>query len=308
MTILTIGAVIEDKEEPLLVLEYMDHGSLYDILHNETMVIEGEIMLPILRDISQGMRFLHSADPKVIHGDLKAQNILVDARFRAKVADFGLTQKKRVGVTGTPYWMSPELLRGEGFGTSMSDVFSFGGKFEWFAVFSDTCPVDLDWLINTMSIHAVILYEVYSRKDPYEGENARDVLRDIMDKNICKRVVAPKNMPAQIKLLMEDCLQEDPEMRPSFEEIDLRLKRIDAETATPLGHKAKAQVSLFDMFPRHIAEALRDGRKVEAEQRDRVTIFFSDIVGFTDISATVEPRKVKKFHECRCLHYIPMSA
>jgi guanylate cyclase, other len=63
----------------------MDHGSLYDLLHNETIVIEGELLLPILRDVSQGVRFLHSANPQVIHGDLKAQNILVDNRFRAKV-------------------------------------------------------------------------------------------------------------------------------------------------------------------------------------------------------------------------------
>jgi guanylate cyclase, other len=65
--------------------QYMDHGSLYDLLHNETIVIEGELLLPILRDVSQGVRFLHSANPQVIHGDLKAQNILVDNRFRAKV-------------------------------------------------------------------------------------------------------------------------------------------------------------------------------------------------------------------------------
>lgn len=84
----------------MLVMEYMDHGSLYDLLHNETMIIEGELLLPILRDVSQGVRFLHSAVPKVIHGDLKAQNILVDSKFRAKVADFGLSQKKSVGATG----------------------------------------------------------------------------------------------------------------------------------------------------------------------------------------------------------------
>lgn len=84
----------------LLHSYFADHGSLYDLLHNETMIIEGELLLPILRDISQGVRFLHSAEPKVIHGDLKAQNILVDDRFRAKVADFGLSQKKSVGATG----------------------------------------------------------------------------------------------------------------------------------------------------------------------------------------------------------------
>ena len=49
---------------------------------------------------------------------------------------------------------------------------------------------------------------------------------------------------------------------------------------------------LFDVFPQHIAEALRDGRKVEPEHRDIVTIFFSDIVSFTDISSSLTPLKV----------------
>jgi serine/threonine protein kinase len=126
-----IGAVIEKGEDPMLVMEYMDHGSLYDILHNETMALDGEILLPILRDVSQGVRFLHSAVPQVIHGDLKAQNILVDSRFRAKVADFGLSQKKNLGGTGTPFWMAPELLRQESTNTAETDVYSFGGKESW---------------------------------------------------------------------------------------------------------------------------------------------------------------------------------
>jgi serine/threonine protein kinase len=122
------GAVIDKNEDPMLVLEYMDHGSLYDILHNNTFVIEGEILLPILRDVTQGVRFLHSAKPQVIHGDLKSHNILVDNHFRAKVADFGLSQKRNLGGTGTPYWMAPELLRNETVNTTASDVYSFGGR------------------------------------------------------------------------------------------------------------------------------------------------------------------------------------
>jgi serine/threonine protein kinase len=40
-----MGAVIDKKEEPMLVMEYMDHGSLHDILHNETMYIDGELLV-----------------------------------------------------------------------------------------------------------------------------------------------------------------------------------------------------------------------------------------------------------------------
>lgn len=102
-----MGAVV--SEDPMLIMEYMNHGSLYDVLHNETMFVEGELVLHFMRDIAQGVRFLHAAKPQVIHGDLKAANILVDSKFRAKVTDFGLSQKKAGDATGTPFWMAPEV-------------------------------------------------------------------------------------------------------------------------------------------------------------------------------------------------------
>ena len=238
------------------------------------MVIEGELLLPILRDIAQRVRFLHAASPQVIHGDLKAQNVLVDSKFRAKVADFGLSQKKRVGATGTPYWMAPELLRGKSSNTSASDVYSFG----------------------------IILCEVYSRKDPYEGEKSSEVLKLICDPKVNKRPYVPESCPTQVKNLMSDCVLGNPDQRPTFEELDVRLKRLDVANIEPvkvhISHRIKERKSkrtdelLFDVFPRHIAEALRDGRKVEPETREIVTIFFSDIVGFTEISSNLPPLKI----------------
>ena len=79
--------------------------SRYDLLRNETVYTGGEIILQILRDIAQGLRFLHASDPPIVHRDLKAKNILIDSRFRAKVADFGLAiNKTKKGLSGTPYW------------------------------------------------------------------------------------------------------------------------------------------------------------------------------------------------------------
>ncbi len=259
----------------MLVMEYMENGSLYDLLHNETMIIDGEVIFPILQDIARGARFLHAADPKVIHGDLKAANVLVDGRFRAKIADFGLSAKsKTMGASGTPYWMAPELLRKESINTSESDVYSFG----------------------------IILYELYSRKDPYDGENPAKVLAEIVDNKINKRPPVPEGCPARIAEIMKECIDGNPEKRPSFEEIDMRIRRLDSENVEPgdvrFGHQQKAKRPshesnlIHQVFPKHVADALIHGRKVEPDRVDMATMFFSDIVGFTTISSKITPDEV----------------
>eukprot|EP00977_Amphora_coffeiformis_P006243 scaffold1341_cov178-Amphora_coffeaeformis.AAC.20 len=86
-----MGAVVTRNSDPMLVLEYMELGSLYDVIHNGSIVLEGGIVFPIIRDIISGLQYLHSATPPVVHSDLKSKNILVDAQFRAKVSDFGLS-------------------------------------------------------------------------------------------------------------------------------------------------------------------------------------------------------------------------
>uniref|UniRef100_A0A7S1G0J5 guanylate cyclase n=1 Tax=Corethron hystrix TaxID=216773 RepID=A0A7S1G0J5_9STRA len=270
--ITTVMGAVLCKDEPLLVMEYMEYGSLYDLLHNSTIVIEGNYVLPILRNIVQGIRFLHSATPEVIHGDLKAQNILVDVKFRAKVADFGLSNKKHDGVTGSPYWMAPELLRGESTNTAASDIYSLG----------------------------IILYEVYSRKIPYLGEDFSNVIQLLKDPTTCKRPQAPSAMPAVIASLMSDCLLEDPGARPTSYELDARFKRFDVSCVQPgevilsLQDKKVKRVNnlLNDIFPKHVARALSSGRKVEAENHECVTIFFSDIVGYTALSSGMSPLKI----------------
>lgn len=267
-----MGAIISKEDEPMLVMEFMEMGSLYDILHNETIVLDGDLVLPILRDITRGMRFLHAASPQVIHGDLKALNVLVDSNFRAKVCDFGLSQKKHVGATGTPLWMAPELLRGESDNTAASDVYSFG----------------------------IILYEVYSREDPYAGEDTRVVINQVVDPTVNKRPPVPSSCPPLTATLMTDCLVANPSDRPTFQDLDSRLKQMHVSSVEPGKMQFSRQTKkeqrhpdlLNEVFPKHIAEALREGRKVEPESRDCVTIFFSDIVGFTNISSTMSPIKV----------------
>jgi serine/threonine protein kinase len=122
-----MGATVQHgRQEPMMVMEYMENGSLYDLLQNETLHISGDLIVQIFRDVSQGMRFLHASKPPILHGDLKAKNILVDSRFRAKVADFGLSKKTVGNLSGTPYWLAPEYLRGKTDYNASCDVYSFG--------------------------------------------------------------------------------------------------------------------------------------------------------------------------------------
>ena len=247
-----MGAVIAKKYDPMLVMEYMDHGSLHDLLHNETLLLDGDLILPILRDIAQGLRFLHAANPQVIHGDLKAANVLVDSKFRAKVADFGLSQKKTLGATGTPYWMAPELLRRESVATAASDVYSFG----------------------------IILYEVYSRKDPYEAENYNDVIQMVADPLVNKRPPVPPACPQSVATIMQNCLNGAGGFRPTAEELDKELKRLDVASAGPKRSSWQVDTDdehalLYELLPKHVADVLRSGGKVQPESKDLVTIFFS---------------------------------
>ena len=262
--------MIGRKEEPMLIMEYMDHGSLYDLLQNTTCELEGEQLLQMLRDVAQGVRFLHSTNPQILHGDLKARNILVDGGLRAKVTDFGFSEKKRLGAVGTPYWMAPELLRCETTNTTRSDVYAFG----------------------------IILYEVYSRKTPYEGEEFAAVLGKVSDPIVKKRPPIPEGTPLVIERMMIKCWDNDAEERPTFRDLDIELKSLNAvkvqRMRLPTIQRGKKTTDglLEEVFPVYVAEALRKGQKVEPETHDMVTIVFSDIVGFTTISASMTPMKV----------------
>lgn len=97
-----------------MLIEFMDGGSLTDIVYGFTKKIPENISAYIMREILQGLDFIH--DKKQIHRDLKSDNILVDKNGNIKVADFGFAiqltkeQQKRKSVVGTPAWMAPELI------------------------------------------------------------------------------------------------------------------------------------------------------------------------------------------------------
>jgi guanylate cyclase len=226
------------------------------------MVLDGELVIPLLVDVCQGLSFLHSSKPPLIHSDLKAANVLVDSKFRAKVADFGaLSGKKAVGACGTPFWMAPELLL-EQLNSLKSDVYAFG----------------------------IMVWEVYARQDPYVGEDPDAVLKQVANVHATPetRPEIPEDCPLQVQEIMKAAWHNDPTLRPAFSELEKMLQRLDTNskgTRVNGGDEENQTRLLNDVFPKHIADKLRKDEKIEPKKRECVTIFFSDIVGFIDIFA-----------------------
>jgi class 3 adenylate cyclase len=100
--------------------------------------------------------------------------------------------------------------------------------------------------------------------------------------------------------LMKKCWSKDAGFRPQAKELDMALMDMSPNDAEPLmteqqrNEKKRSGDMLYDLFPRHVADALKAGQKVEAENHELVTVVFSDIVHFTDISRELSPMKVSQ--------------
>ena len=116
------------------------------------------------------------------------------------------------------------------------------------------------------------MYEIYSRKQPYEGEHPRKVLRRVCDPRINYRPPVPATCPPKMSEIMQKCWSNDPFFRPQAKDLDLIFMDMNPNDAEPIlvedaNSRLRTEVATGDMlykvFPKKIADKLKAGQKVE---------------------------------------------
>ncbi|XP_054603442.2 retinal guanylyl cyclase 2 [Nothobranchius furzeri] len=285
-----------------IVTEFCSRGSLEDLLLNDDVKLDWMFKSSLLLDLIKGMKYLHHHG--VCHTRLKSRNCVVDGRFVLKVTDYGynevLESQRFLFVEARPeelLWTAPEILRSGQpglHGTLPGDVYSF----------------------------SIIMQEVVIRGPPFCMLDMSDaVILERLRKPppLCRPVVSPDYAPMECIQLMKQCWNEQPDKRPTFEEIFDQFKNINKGKKTNIIdsmlrmleqyssnleelirerteeleiEKQKTEKLLTQMLPPSVAEALMVGGTVVPEYFDNVSLYFSDIVGFTTISANSEPINV----------------
>ncbi|XP_038064178.1 receptor-type guanylate cyclase Gyc76C-like [Patiria miniata] len=303
-----IGACI-DPPNICIISEYCPKGSLQDILANDEMKLDNMFIASIVGDIIKGMLYLHSSEIHT-HGNLKSSNCLVDSRWVVKICDFGLWRfrsKEQMSELGehayyeSILWKSPELLRDPCpplFGTQKADVYAFG----------------------------ILLFEIILRNGPYG--NCPLSPKEIVDRVTYPLDTTQPFRPNVNEIeecsdcvihIMQECWEEVPDWRPDFKAIRSKLKPlnkgmksnildnmivimekyasnlegiVEDRTQKLIEEKKKTDNLLHQMLPMPVANQLKRGRQVVPESFDSVSLFFSDIVGFTALSSQSTPFQI----------------
>ncbi|KAG7378764.1 hypothetical protein PHYPSEUDO_009518 [Phytophthora pseudosyringae] len=135
--VLRLYEVMDDPKmnKLFLVLEFMKHGDMLSFQkkkHPQGMLenLRDRDLHSVFLQVILGLAYLH--EQKIVHGDIKPQNLLVGEKDVVKIADFGISQslygskQKIADVAGTPAFMSPEMCSGEEYSGQLADVWALG--------------------------------------------------------------------------------------------------------------------------------------------------------------------------------------
>ena len=184
--IINIYDVGQDEDISYIVMEYVDGENLKDLIHKKG-AIDQELMVSISRQIALALEEAHSN--KIVHRDIKSQNIMLTKNNMVKVADFGIAKAvssstiTAVGsIMGSVHYFSPEQARG-GYVDERSDIYSLG----------------------------IVMYEMITGKLPFEGDTPVNIALKHIQEEL--RFSDSDNISAEIKDVIRKATQKSADRR-----------------------------------------------------------------------------------------------
>ncbi|XP_076872966.1 MAP/microtubule affinity-regulating kinase 3 isoform X7 [Brachyhypopomus gauderio] len=187
--IVKLFEVIETEKTLYLVMEYASGGEVFDYLVAHGRMKEKEARAKF-RQIVSAVQYCHQKH--IVHRDLKAENLLLDADMNIKIADFGFSNEFTVGskldtFCGSPPYAAPELFQGKKYDGPEVDVWSLG----------------------------VILYTLVSGSLPFDGQN----LKELRERVLRGKYRIPFYMSTDCENLLKRFLVLNPVKRGTLEQI-----------------------------------------------------------------------------------------
>ncbi|XP_056616887.1 MAP/microtubule affinity-regulating kinase 3a isoform X2 [Triplophysa dalaica] len=187
--IVKLFEVIETEKTLFLVMEYASGGEVFDYLVAHGRMKEKEARAKF-RQIVSAVQYCHQKH--IVHRDLKAENLLLDADMNIKIADFGFSNEFMVGnkldtFCGSPPYAAPELFQGKKYDGPEVDVWSLG----------------------------VILYTLVSGSLPFDGQN----LKELRERVLRGKYRIPFYMSTDCENLLKRFLVLNPAKRGTLEQI-----------------------------------------------------------------------------------------
>ena len=196
--IIAIYDVGEDGGYPYIVMEYVDGSNIKEIIHRQGK-IDIENVIRYSRQIGLALKEAH--ENKIIHRDIKSQNIMITKNNVVKVADFGIAKAvtsstiTAVGtIMGSVHYFSPEQARG-GYIDDRSDIYSLG----------------------------IVMYEMVTGKLPFDGDSPVNIALKHIQEEI--KFSDDDNIPTEIKEIIRKATQKSPDRR--YKNVDALLDDLD---------------------------------------------------------------------------------